>query len=180
MLLCGRGFVGAEEAVQGDHLKLYPNDAMARWLVGRLGLDLGVADAGALASKCETVHAATAAADALKGGVYEAIPTYGPITLVIVDPPFGLNKGHWDKPELAWGHTHFVKFLEFVCKAPSISKEGFCVAVYTMEDLVVDVLAAFEKVGMSAYKGQVPGGSLYKGSLTYIFANDGTMGFFPG
>ena len=178
--LCKRGFVAADDSVHNDCLKLLPNDVMARWIAARLGVEFGLADGKKLALKCETVHAATAVADALSGGVYEAIPTYGPITLVVVDPPFGLDKGSWDKPALGWGRDQFAQFLGFVCGAPAISKDGFCVAVYTTEARLPELEAAFQEAGRSAYKGNLPAGTLYKGCLKYIFVADGTPGLFAG
>ena len=178
--LCKRGFVAADQSVSGDCLKLLPNDVMARWIAARLGVEFGMADGKALAQKCETIFTGTAAADALTGGVYEAIPTYGPITLVVVDPPFGLNKGQWDKPALGWGHDQFFQFLGFVCRAPATSKEGFCVAVYTTEERLPELEAAFEEAGRDAYKGNLPNGTLYKGCLKFVFVSDGTTGLFAG
>ena len=175
-----RGFVAADESVRNDCLKLLPNDVMARWIAGRLGVEFGSADGKELASKCQAINAAVAAADALTGGVYSAIPTYGRITLVVVDPPFGLDKGQWDKPKLAWTKDQFVQFLGFVCGAPATSKDGFCVAVYTTEERLPELEAVFAEAGRSAFKGTLVNGTLYKGCLKYIFVNDGTPGLFAG
>ena len=164
--LLERGFVGFDEASEPTSreqpLRLLPNSVVARWIAARLGLDFGVGSAADLAKKCQQVHAAVGVGDALAGSIYEAIPTYGPITLVVVDPPFGLEKGSWDEARHAWDKSEFKTFLTFVSRAGAVSKEGYCVAVYTMEGRAPAVEAAFAEVG----------GENFKGSLVYIFVKD--------
>lgn len=172
--LLERGFVGFDEAPESvsvdQPLRLLPNSVVARWIAARLGLDFGVPSADDLAKKCQQVHAAVGVGDALAGSIYEAIPTYGPITLVVVDPPFGLEKGNWDEARHAWDRNEFKSFLIFVSRARAMSKEGYCVAVYTTEGRAPVVEAAFAEVG----------GDNFKGSLVYIFVSDRATGLFKG
>ena len=46
-----------------------------------------------------------------------------PISLVICDPPFGCNKGEWDKKEDKWGSKEFEEAFIFVEDVNSVSFE---------------------------------------------------------
>ena len=46
-----------------------------------------------------------------------------PISLVICDPPFGCNKGEWDKKEDKWGSKEFEEAFSFVEDVNSVSFE---------------------------------------------------------
>lgn len=116
------------------------------------------------------MHAAVGVGDTLADFIYEAIPTYGPITLVVVNPPYGLEKGNWDEAQHAWDKNEFKSFLTFVSRAGAMLKEGYCVAVYTVEGRVPTVEATFVEVG----------GKNFKGSLVYIFVSDKATGLLKG
>ncbi|CAD7703953.1 unnamed protein product, partial [Ostreobium quekettii] len=182
--LRSRGYVGFEESVDpfcgNPPIKLMPDGVIARWIAARLGLDFGFGTGVDLALKCPLVHAAVGLGNVLNVAVYEAIPTYGPITLVVVNPPFGLDKGDWDTPfgldkgdwdtpADAWGKQQFSTFLACLLGA-NVSESGFCVAVYTTEDKVPEVETTFQEVGQSKYKG----------ALVYIFVSDRTPALYPG
>ena len=54
-----------------------------------------------------------------------------PISLVICDPPFGCNKGEWDKPEEKWGYKEFDEAFEFVGKVYAVSFNKFpCIGLF--------------------------------------------------
>lgn len=139
----------------------------ARFVVDRLGVDWGKDSGKETSDSASTLKAILVEGDAKTLSPYTIVKDadhnlIGKVELVLVDPPFGLNKhqpkssSQWDLPRKRWTEDDVVQAVEQINAAdllPNPRKKGengshFSVAVYILlEDLVkhVDALDAWGK-----------------------------------
>ena len=144
----------------------------ACWLAGRLGVDVAASAWQPAPLEGVRVRAAVLGGSAMSADTYARYPADFPrATLVIVDPPFGLDSGPaWDKSDMRWTASNVTTALNHLKRGSHLSDTCLVVAVYCREEDLHD----FE-VELKDWDSQTA-----KRLLRLYMARDGTHHMVPG